>query len=175
MRKTPDFVKYAAGIVPDERQLKWQELGFNALVSYGMNTYTNSEWGNGNEDPELFAPTALDCRQWAKLCKLSGIKGLILTVKHQDGFCLWPSAYTDHCVSASKWKDGKGDVVAECAAACRELKLFGLKLLLHFQEILLHLLSLSHHVHLVAAAGISAAKSAFCHFYILRFYYLLFI
>lgn len=82
MRKTPDFVKYAAGIVPDERQLKWQELGFNALVSYGMNTYTNSEWGNGNEDPELFAPTALDCRQWAKLCKLSGIKGLILTVKH---------------------------------------------------------------------------------------------
>ena len=56
MRKTPDFVKYAAGIVPDERQLKWQELGFNALVSYGMNTYTNSEWGNGNEDPELFAP-----------------------------------------------------------------------------------------------------------------------
>lgn len=124
MRKTPDFVKYAAGIVPDERQLKWQELGFNALVSYGMNTYTNSEWGNGNEDPELFAPTALDCRQWAKLCKLSGIKGLILTVKHQDGFCLWPSAYTDHCVSASKWKDGKGDVVAECAAACRE---FGIK------------------------------------------------
>ena len=77
MRKTPDFVKYAAGIVPDERQLKWQELGFNALVSYGMNTYTNSEWGNGNEDPELFAPTALDCRQWAKLCKLSGIKGLL--------------------------------------------------------------------------------------------------
>ena len=110
MRKTPDFVKYAAGIVPDERQLKWQELGFNALVSYGMNTYTNSEWGNGNEDPELFAPTALDCRQWAKLCKLSGIKGLILTVKHQDGFCLWPSAYTDHCVSASKWKQGRGDL-----------------------------------------------------------------
>lgn len=75
MRKTPDFVKYAAGIVPDERQLKWQELGFNALVSYGMNTYTNSEWGNGNEDPELFAPTALDCRQWAKLCKLSRHQG----------------------------------------------------------------------------------------------------
>lgn len=124
MRKTPDYVKNAAEIVPAERQLRWQELGFNALVSFGMNTFTDCEWGNGNEDPELFAPTALDCRQWAKLCKLSGIKGLILTVKHCDGFCLWPSAYTEHSVSASKWKGGKGDVVAECAAACRE---FGIK------------------------------------------------
>lgn len=128
MRKTPDFIKNAAAVVPDKRQLEWQKVELSALVCYGMNTYTNCEWGNGNEDPELFAPENLDCRQWAKLCKLSGFKGLMLTVKHHDGFCLWQSAYTDHCVSSSKWKDGKGDVVAECAAACRE---FGLKFGIH--------------------------------------------
>ncbi len=124
MAKTPDYIKYAASIVPSERQLKWQETEFYAFIHYGINTYTNSEWGNGNEDPELFMPENLDCRQWAKLCKLSGMKGLILTAKHHDGFCLWPSAYTNHSVRSSKWKDGKGDVVAECAEACRE---FGLK------------------------------------------------
>lgn len=124
MSKTPDFVKYAASIVPSERQLKWQEMEFYAFFHFGINTFTNSEWGNGNEDPELFNPEKLDCRQWAKVCQLSGMKGLILTAKHHDGFCLWPSAYTDHCVRSSKWKDGKGDVVAECAKACKE---FGIK------------------------------------------------
>ena len=124
MSKTPDFVKYAASIVPSERQVKWQEMEFYAFFHFGMNTFTNSEWGNGNEDPELFNPEKLDCRQWAKVCQLSGMKGLILTAKHHDGFCLWPSAYTDHCVRSSKWKDGKGDVVAECAKACKE---FGIK------------------------------------------------
>lgn len=125
MKKTiPDYVKYAASIVPSERQLKWHEMEFYAFVHYGMNTYTNSEWGSGNEDPELFAPEKLDCRQWAKLCKLSGMKGIILTAKHHDGFCLWQTKYTNHSVASSKWKDGKGDVVAECAAACRE---FGIK------------------------------------------------
>lgn len=128
MRKTPDYAETAARIVPSKRQLEWQNVELSALVCYGMNTYTDSEWGNGNEDPELFAPTELDCRHWAKLCKLSGFKGLLLTVKHHDGFCLWQSAYTDHCVRSSKWKDGKGDVVAECAAACRE---FGLKFGIH--------------------------------------------
>ncbi len=124
MSKTPDFVKYAASIVPSERQIKWQETEFYAFFHFGMNTFTNSEWGNGNEDPELFNPEKLDCRQWAKVCQLSGMKGLILTAKHHDGFCLWPSAYTDHCVRSSKWRDGKGDVVAECAKACKE---FGIK------------------------------------------------
>lgn len=120
MAKTPDYIKYAASIVPSERQIKWQETEFYAFIHYGINTYTNSEWGNGNEDPELFYPEKLDCRQWAKLCKLSGMKGLILTAKHHDGFCLWPSAYTDYSVRSSKWMDGKGDVVAECAKACKE-------------------------------------------------------
>ncbi len=124
MSKTPDFVKYAASIVPSERQIKWQETEFYAFFHFGMNTFTDSEWGNGNEDPELFNPEKLDCRQWAKVCQLSGMKGLILTAKHHDGFCLWPSAYTDHCVRSSKWRDGKGDVVAECAKACKE---FGIK------------------------------------------------
>lgn len=124
MSKTPDFVKYAASIVPSERQLKWQETEFYAFFHFGMNTFTDSEWGNGNEDPELFNPEKLDCRQWAKVCQLSGMKGLILTAKHHDGFCLWPSAYTDHSVRSSKWRDGKGDVVAECAKACKE---FGIK------------------------------------------------
>lgn len=124
MAKTPDYIKYAASIVPSERQLKWQETEFYAFIHYGINTYTNSEWGNGNADPELFLPEKLDCRQWAKLCKLAGMKGLILTAKHHDGFCLWPSAYTDYSVRSSKWKNACGDVVAECAEACRE---FGLK------------------------------------------------
>lgn len=124
MAKTPDYIKYAASIVPSERQIKWQETEFYAFIHYGINTYTNSEWGNGNDDPELFNPEKLDCRQWAKLCKLAGMKGLILTAKHHDGFCLWPSAFTDYSVRSSTWMDGKGDVVAECAAACKE---FGLK------------------------------------------------
>lgn len=123
-KKIPEYVKYAASIVPSERQLKWHEMEFYAFIHYGMNTYTNSEWGSGNEDPELFAPEKLDCRQWVKLCKLSGMKGLILTAKHHDGFCLWQTQYTDHSVASSKWKDGNGDVVAECAAACKE---FGIK------------------------------------------------
>lgn len=123
-RKTPDYVKYAASIVPSERQIKWQQLEFYAFIHYGMNTYTDSEWGSGNEDPELFAPEKLDCRQWAKLCKLSGMRGMILTAKHHDGFCLWQTKTTGHSVASSKWMDGKGDVVAECAAACKE---FGIK------------------------------------------------
>ena len=124
MAKTPDYIKYAASIVPSERQIKWQETEFYSFIHYGINTYTDSEWSNGNDDPELFNPSNLDCRQWAKLCKLAGMKALILTCKHHDGFCLWPSAYTDYSVKSSLWKDGNGDVVAECAAACRE---FGIK------------------------------------------------
>ena len=72
MKKAPDYVKYAASIVPSERQLKWQETEFYAFFHFGMNTFTNSEWGNGNEDPELFNPEKLDCRQWVKVCQLAG-------------------------------------------------------------------------------------------------------
>ena len=106
--------------LPNANQLRWQDMEMYAFIHYSLNTYTDQEWGYGNEDPKLFNPSSLDCRQWARVCKQSGMRGIIFTAKHHCGFCMWPSAYTEYSVKNSPWKDGKGDVVRELAEACRE-------------------------------------------------------
>jgi alpha-L-fucosidase len=110
--------------VPSAAQLAWHEMETNAFVHFTTNTFTGLEWGNGDEQESIFNPTALDAAQWAKTLKETGFKTLILTCKHHDGFCLWPSKYTEHSVKNSPYKNGKGDVVKEAADACRK---YGLK------------------------------------------------
>ena len=108
------------GPVPTENQLRWQDMEMYAFIHYSMNTYTDEEWGFGNEDLRLFNPSSLDCRQWARVCKQAGMRGIIFTAKHHCGFCMWPSKYTEYSVKNTPWKNGKGDVVRELADACRE-------------------------------------------------------
>mgnify|MGYP001810108395 CR=1 FL=1 len=113
----------ACGPVPNENQLKIQEMEAYAFIHFSLNTYTNQSWGFGNEDVKLFNPDKLDCRQWARICKSAGLKGIIITAKHHGGFCLWPSAYTDYSVKNAPWKNGKGDLLRELADACKEYDL----------------------------------------------------
>jgi|SRR5579859_636866 len=113
------------GPLPSPRQIRWENTEFYLFTHFGPNTFTDLEWGKGTEKEEIFAPSALDCRQWCRIAKAAGAKGIIITAKHHDGFCLWPSKYSTHTVAQSKWRNGKGDVVQELAAACRE---YGLKL-----------------------------------------------
>jgi len=111
--------------VPSDRQLAWQDMEYYAFVHFNMNTFSNMEWGLGDEKPELFNPSSMDCGQWAKVCKDAGMKGIIITAKHHDGFCLWPSVYTEHSVKNSLWRAGQGDVIKELSEACKQ---YGLKM-----------------------------------------------
>lgn len=112
------------GVLPSPAQVEWQKMETNMFCHFGPNTFTSAEWGTGQESADLFNPSGMDCRQWASIAKAAGMKGIIITAKHHDGFCLWPNPVSRHTVAQSSWKDGKGDVLKELSEACRE---YGLK------------------------------------------------
>lgn len=123
------IIQKAANIVPTPRQLRWQQLELTAFFHFGVNTFTGREWGDGKEDPAIFNPVKLDAEQWVKTVKDAGFRQVIITAKHHDGFCLWPTKTTDHSVKSSQWKNGNGDVVKEVANACKKLNIgFGVYL-----------------------------------------------
>jgi len=131
----PDFVtsdqkvKLAAYVVPNKHQYEWQQMELTAFIHFGINTFTGKEWGEGNEDPELFNPTDFDAEQWVTSLQNAGFKMIVLTAKHHDGFCLWPTETTNHSVASSSWRNGNGDVVNEVRDACEKYNMkFGIYL-----------------------------------------------
>ncbi|MEP6614948.1 MAG: alpha-L-fucosidase [Ginsengibacter sp.] len=110
--------------IPTPQQVEWHEMEFYLFMHFGPNTFTDKEWGLGDEPENVFNPEQLDCKQWCRIAKAAGAKGIIITAKHHDGFCLWPSKYSTHTVRESAWKNGRGDVLKELSAACAA---YGLK------------------------------------------------
>ena len=106
------------GACPTPQQVAWQQMEMNLFCHFGPNTFTGAEWGDGTEPEDIFQPTALDCRQWAETARAAGFRGVILTAKHHDGFCLWPSPESAHTVAQSAWRDGQGDVLRALSDAC---------------------------------------------------------
>ena len=110
--------------LPTKSQLAWHQMEYYWFFHFGPNTFTGKEWGQGDEKEEVFNPAQLDCRQWCRVAKAAGAKGVIITAKHHDGFCLWPSKFSTHTIRESKWRNGKGDILKELSQAC---KAYGLK------------------------------------------------
>ncbi len=124
-----DFLEKAVSTVPSKRQLDWMDVEYSGIIYFGMNTFTGRNEGTGFEEPDLFNPTSFSAEQWVKVAKRSGMNGLVLNCKHYDGFCLWPTEYTDYSVKSSKWLDGEGDVVKAVSDACRKYDMkFGIAL-----------------------------------------------
>lgn len=118
-------VEMAAHLVPTPQQLAWQQWELTAFIHFTVNTFSGKEWGDGRESPDLFFPTAIDTDQWVEVLKDAGFRMVMLTAKHHDGFCLWPTETTEHSVRNSRWMDGKGDVVAMLRASCDK---YGMKM-----------------------------------------------
>jgi alpha-L-fucosidase len=114
------IIAKAANVTASARQLRWQKLELTAFFHFGVNTFTDKEWGDGSESPSIFNPALLNAEQWVRTVKAAGFKQVIITAKHHDGFCLWPTKTTEHSVKSSPWKNGKGDVVREVAEACKK-------------------------------------------------------
>jgi alpha-L-fucosidase len=117
------ITSYTQGLVtpmPTAKQLNWQQQPFYLFMHFGPNTFTGLEWGKGSENTAVFNPTALDCRQWCRIARAAGARGIVITAKHHDGFCLWPSVYSTHTVAQCNWRNGKGDILKELSVACRE-------------------------------------------------------